>query len=133
MNCNPFTLGYKALIEWAANTVDELFIFVVEEDKSAFRFSDRINMVKQGTAHIKNVHVFSSGRFMISAQTFPEYFTKDSQSENVLIDPSLDIRIFGKYIANEVISASRVRHALKMGDFDTIKSLVPESTFNYLK
>ena len=34
MNCNPFTLGHRYLIETAAKAVDHLYIFVVEEDIS---------------------------------------------------------------------------------------------------
>lgn len=37
MNCNPFTLGHRYLIEQSASKVDKLFIFVVEEDKSISR------------------------------------------------------------------------------------------------
>lgn len=34
MNCNPFTLGHRYLIETASKQVDTLYIFVVEENKS---------------------------------------------------------------------------------------------------
>lgn len=47
--------------------------------------------------------------------------------------PSIDvIEIPRKMFANEVISASRVRELLKTSDFESIKNLVPNSTFNYL-
>ena len=51
MNCNPFTLGHLYLIEYAAKEVDQLFIFVVEEDASFFSFDDRIMLVREGTKH----------------------------------------------------------------------------------
>ena len=38
-----------------------------------------------------------------------------------------------KTFGGEVISASTVRELLKRGDFDTIKNLVPETTFDYLR
>ncbi len=38
-----------------------------------------------------------------------------------------------KAFDDEVISASSVREALKRGDFDKIKNLVPESTLSYLR
>lgn len=41
MNCNPFTYGHQYLIETAARLVNLLYIFVVEEDKSIFPFSQR--------------------------------------------------------------------------------------------
>ena len=74
MNCNPFTNGHKYLIETARNKVDVLLIFVLEEDKSYFSYKDRMTMVKLGTADMGNVYVVPSGKFMISALTFPEYF-----------------------------------------------------------
>mgnify|MGYP000108368844 CR=1 FL=1 len=98
MNCNPFTLGHRYLIEQAASQCDLLYIFVVEENKSIFSFEDRFMLVQQGTADLKNVIVMPSGSFMISTLTFPEYFNKDNPNA-VKVDPSMDVEIFGKYIA----------------------------------
>ncbi len=98
MNCNPFTKGHRYLIEKAKEEVDELIIFVLEEDKSYFSFEDRYQMVKSGTSDLKNVHVLPSGNFILSALTFPEYFIKE-QIQDVQINPLRDIDIFGKKIA----------------------------------
>lgn len=98
MNCNPFTLGHRNLIERASAEVDRLYVFVVEEDKSFFKFSDRFEMVKNGTSDLKNVCVVPSGNFIISAFTFPEYFMKDYVKEKEF-DMSSDIEIFGSKIA----------------------------------
>jgi [citrate (pro-3S)-lyase] ligase len=98
MNCNPFTKGHRYLIEHAAKQVDRLYVFVVEEDKSFFKFSDRLEMVKQGAADLENVVVVPSGKFMISALTFPEYFMKDYVKEKNF-DVTMDLEIFCKYIA----------------------------------
>lgn len=98
MNCNPFTLGHQYLIEYASKQVDVLIIFVVEENKSYFQFEDRIRLVRQGTAHLENVYVIPSGRMIISTVTFPGYFLKDTP-EAVGLDTSLDVSIFGEYIA----------------------------------
>jgi len=97
MNCNPFTKGHRYLIEYAGRHVDYLYIFVVEEDKSFFKFADRIEMVRRGTRDMKNVMVFPSGRYMISSNTFSEYFTKDTITKK--IDASVDVELYGKYIA----------------------------------
>ena len=177
MNCNPFTLGHQYLIRQSAAKVDHLYIFVVEEDKSFFPFKDRIELVKAGTRDIENVLVVPSGKLIISSVTFPGYFLKDSP-DSVGVDTSLDVDVFGRYIAaplgitkrfvgeepidmvtrsynesmkeilprygievdeikrtekeGDVISASRVRRALKTGDFELIKKLVPETTYEYL-
>jgi len=98
MNCNPFTLGHQYLVEESARKVSQLIIFVVEEDKSVFPFADRIELVRQGTAHIPNVTIVPSGGFIISQTTFGSYFEKDS-IQDVVIDPTNDVEIFGRYIA----------------------------------
>lgn len=181
MNCNPFTLGHRFLVEQALKQCDFLIVFVVQEDKSRFPFEDRLRLVKEGVADLKNVAVFPSGKFVLSSLTFSEYFNK-SELQDRTIDTSLDVTVFAREIApclhitkrfageepfdavtrqyNEtmrrvlpeygiefvvfprktdargegaVISASRVRELLGKGDFEAIRSLVPESTYRYLK
>jgi [citrate (pro-3S)-lyase] ligase len=98
MNCNPFTLGHQFLIETAASQVEYLYVFVVEEDKSFFRFQDRFRLVTEGTKHIKNVKVLPSGEYMISLSTFPGYFNKDN-IDCTTVDATQDLEIFCRYIA----------------------------------
>lgn len=177
MNCNPFTLGHRYLIEQSAAKVERLFVFVVEEDKSFFPFSDRLELVKRGTADIENVVVLPSGRFMISQRTFEAYSNK-AALQNEIVDASLDVEIFGGKIApalginirfageepldnvtrqyndtmkrilpgygvafeviarkewnGTAISASRVRSLLEKKDFEGIREIVPETTYEYL-
>ena len=99
MNCNPFTKGHRYLIEKAANQVDFLYIFVVQEDKSVFSFEDRYQMVKNGTKDIENVCVLPSGDYIISQKTFEQYFTKDQV--DVIDDMDYDVHIFGEIVAKE--------------------------------
>lgn len=178
MNCNPFTVGHRYVIEQALNEVSSLYIFVVEEDRSDFSFSDRLELIQQGTADLGDrVRVLPSGKFIISSFTFPEYFEK-TQLTTVKIDPSAGVCIFGAIIApklkitfrfigeepfcnitnqynatmkrllphmgvtvrempryavnHEPVSASRVRGCLKYGDVETLRSLVPPTTFTFL-
>ena len=98
MNCNPFTLGHRYLIEQSAKKCSQLFIFVVEEDRSFFSFSDRIELVRKGTADILNVKVMPSGKFIISSTTFGDYFGK-AEIQDQTVDPTMDLELFGKYIA----------------------------------
>lgn len=98
MNCNPFTKGHRFLIEKAASIVDDLIVFVVEEDKSFFPFADRIELVKKGTSDIANVYIVPSGKLIISTVTFPGYFQKDNP-ETANSDSALDVDIFARYIA----------------------------------
>ena len=106
MNCNPFTYGHRYLIEYAAKQVDRLYIFVVEEDKSFFLFTDRFEMVKNGVNGLDNVVVVPSGKFIISAYTFPEYFMKDYVKEKEF-DVSLDVETFCRYIAPRLNISTR--------------------------
>ncbi len=100
MNCNPFTKGHRYLIEQAASQVDLLYVFIVEEDKSAYRFIDRVEMVFQGTADLKNVKVLPSGRYIISKETFSQYFEKDNVKQIDNMD--YDVRIFGEVITKKL-------------------------------
>lgn len=96
MNCNPFTLGHRYLIEKASNECDALYVFVLSEDKSKFAAKDRLEMVKRGTADIRNVCVLPTGPYLISSVTFPTYFLKNR--DNIPeIHCRLDIEIFAKY------------------------------------
>ena len=101
MNCNPFTLGHQYLVEYAAARVAWLYIFVVQEDKSEFPFADRIELVRKGVHHLRNVTVLPSGKFIISQQTFSGYFNK-SELQDVQVDSSQDVEIFGREIAPEL-------------------------------
>ena len=98
MNCNPFTLGHRHLIETAARECDRLYVFVLSEDKSRFSAADRMELVKQGTADLENVTVLPTGPYLISSATFPTYFLKDwEQAQQVQC--LLDIEIFITYYA----------------------------------
>lgn len=98
MTCNPFTLGHLHLIEYASSCVDFLYVFVVEDDQFFFPFIDRMEMVKKGTADLKNIIVLPSGELIISRATFKSYFEKEEHPDAV-IDAVKDVDLFKKYIA----------------------------------
>lgn len=98
MNANPFTLGHRALVEYAAARCDVLHLFVVEEDRSLFPTDVRFRLVQEGTADLANVRVHLSGQYMISSATFPTYFLKDGESAAAL-QSELDITLFASSIA----------------------------------
>lgn len=96
MNCNPFTKGHLYLIEQAAAQCGVFYVITVEEDASDFPFADRIEMIKRGTAHLKNVRVIPSGSYAISSATFPTYFLKDCAELSVAkAQAELDASLFG--------------------------------------
>lgn len=177
MNCNPFTLGHRYLIEEAAKQTDEVLVFIVEEDKSLFPFEVRYNLVKEGVKDLKNVKVIPGGEYIISSVTFPSYFLRKAD-EVLKAYTKLDAGIFAKYFCDKLnitkrfvgeepfcevtraynkalqeilnmygiqlcvverkkyndskISASMVRKLIKDGNLNEIRSLVPESTWEFL-
>ena len=178
MNANPFTLGHRYLIETASSKCDNLYVFVVSEDKSKFSALDRIKMVQLGTNDIPNVTVLPTGPYLVSSATFPTYFLKEREKARE-VQCLLDVKIFLNYyvpkfsinyrfvgeeplspmtkeynntlkselekegvkvfeiprfqLNGDVISASRVRELLDNHDIQGVKSLVPSTTFEYLK
>ena len=106
MNCNPFTLGHRYLIEEAARKSKEVLVFVVEEDKSAFPFIYRYDMVKKGVSHLHNVSVIKGGEYIISEATFPTYFLK-KKDEILKAYTSLDASIFGRYFCKSLNITTR--------------------------
>ena len=93
MNCDPFTLGHQYLAETAAAQCDQLYVFVLSEDKGRFSATDRLLMAKMGTAHLPNVTVLPTGPYLISSATFPTYFLKERDKADE-IQCMLDIEIF---------------------------------------
>lgn len=99
VNCNPFTLGHRYLLETAANQCGGLYVIVVEEDASDFPFTDRISLVTEGTKDLRNVKVLPSGDYAVSRATFPTYFFKDRGTDSISatqaeLDATLFINLF---------------------------------------
>lgn len=176
MNADPFTLGHRYLVETAAKQCKNLLIFVLSEDRGLVPATDRLELVKRGTADLPNVTVLPTGPYLISSATFPTYFLKERDNATD-VQCMLDVEIFAKHFAphfhitrrfvgteplstltsryNEIlkthlpprgielielprlnhggspISASAVRKALSKGDRDTVRSLVPQTTYDY--
>lgn len=128
MNCNPFTKGHPYLIIEASKRVDNLYVFVVEENKSYFPFEDRYALVKAGTSYLPNVQVLKSGEFAISSSILPGYFEKD-QLGDVYLDASSDLEHFLqiaktldisiRFAGHEPIDKFTAQYNLNMGKYLT--------------
>ncbi|MDR3253948.1 MAG: adenylyltransferase/cytidyltransferase family protein [Synergistaceae bacterium] len=105
VNCNPFTLGHRFLIERALERCDVLYVIVVEADMSIFSFEDRFAMVKSGTANLNvagaadRLAVIGSGEYAVSSATFPTYFLKERApllvaEQQARLDVNLFLRLF---------------------------------------
>jgi len=98
MNCNPFTLGHRYLIERACTDFDTVHLFILKEDLSVFSFSDRIKLVRRGTEDLSNLYIHEGRDYIISRATFPEYFLKEKK----IMDQTharLDLDLFARKIA----------------------------------
>ena len=173
-NCDPFTLGHRHLIEYAAEHCDNLYVFAVSEKGSMFSPEERIGMIRNGTVDIPNCHVFESDMYLISRATFPAYFIRD-ESRADLVKSDLDIELFCRRIAPALgisvrfageepfspvtraynermkellpehgiefieihrlaeISAGKVRSLINSGEYEKIKDMVPQSTYEVIQ
>ena len=96
MNCNPFTLGHRFLIETAARECDHVYVFVLSEEQPPFPAAHRLELVKAGTQALSNVTVLPTGPYLLSSATFPTYFLPDRE-QAAAIQCGLDIAIFTRY------------------------------------
>lgn len=97
VNCNPFTLGHKAVIAKAAQDNQAVVVLVVSEERSLFPFAVRLRLVQEGLVEFSNVLVLPAGKYIISAATFPSYFTRGEAT--AIAQTRLDATIFARYIA----------------------------------
>ncbi|MDF7668265.1 [citrate (pro-3S)-lyase] ligase [Lactobacillus sp. ESL0703] len=106
MNANPFTLGHRQLVQLASQENDLVYVFVVATDASLFKTSERMQLVKNGTADLKNVLVVSGGDYLVSKATFPAYFLKTSD-DLIKTQTTIDARVFKNIIAPKLAISRR--------------------------
>ena len=97
MNCNPYTLGHKYLIERATENEQNVLIFVVEENRSMLPFADRYRLMQEDLQNRPQIKLCPSGPYIISQGTFPSYFLKSS--DKLLAQTLLDASLFAHKIA----------------------------------
>lgn len=100
VNCNPFTVGHQYLIEKASKENEFVYLFVVNENLSAFPFETRWKLIEEGISHLKNVKMLATGPYIVSGAIFPNYFLKH-ESWNLVSEKQaeIDVKIFAEYIA----------------------------------
>ncbi len=181
VNCNPFTRGHQFLIEKASAENEVVYVLVVEEDRSAFPFDQRLELIRRGTAHLDNVVILKGSKYVVSGATFPMYFLKNESIDEIARNQTeLDVTVFAnhiapclgikrRYVGTEVycnttaayndamkkvlpgagielveverktmngddnfISASKVRAAIKEGRLESVKNVLPPTTYEFL-
>jgi [citrate (pro-3S)-lyase] ligase len=137
MNCNPFTLGHRYLIEEASKSCSEVLVFLVEEDRSVFPFDARFNLVKEGVSDLKNVKVIPGGEYIISSATFPTYFIR-SEDERHKVYAELDAGIFAKYFCSRFSIKKRFvgtePYSISTSLYnDALKKILPENGIEFIE
>lgn len=97
-NCNPFTSGHRYLIEKAKEYCDYLHLFILSDNRSFFKTSERMAMAKAGIEGVEGIILHQTSNYIISAATFPTYFFKDrlmGEEANC----ALDLNLFSVKIA----------------------------------
>ncbi len=105
MNCDPFTMGHRYLIEYAANRSSILHLFILSSG-GTFTPDERFRMVQEGTHDIHNVILHKASDYIVSPATFPTYFIK-AQDRTHEVSCALDIEIFSRIIAPALHLATR--------------------------
>ncbi|MDR1377399.1 MAG: [citrate (pro-3S)-lyase] ligase [Synergistaceae bacterium] len=128
VNCNPFTLGHRYLIETAAAASERLYVIVVREDRSEIPFEVRFRLVEEGVSDLANVVVLNGGEYCVSAATFPSYFTR--REELASVHASLDLTVFATRIAPALSVKKRFVGTEPLSPVtnvynETMKSLLP--------
>lgn len=127
MNCNPMTKGHLYLVKEARKEVDELLVFVLQEDSSLFPFEDRYRIVKDELREYDNVEVIMGGPYIISKATFPTYFIKKKDNmldiytaidgglfiDRIAKDLEIDVRFFGSE-PKDIVTEQYTRMLQKM-------------------
>lgn len=119
MNANPFTLGHRHLVERAAAENPWVWVLAVQEERSEFPFDLRLQLIREGTADLPNVEVIPGGEYVISARTFPAYFTR--QESLASAQGAMDAAVFAervgpalgvtrRYVGTEPLSPSTARY-----------------------
>lgn len=101
MNANPFTRGHQYLIKEAAKQVDRLYVIVVKEERSVFKYAERKAMIEQGTEDLMNVTVCEGSNYAVSEVTFPTYFLKeitDATDTQILLDLDLFVHFIAPHL-----------------------------------
>ena len=77
MNCNPFTLGHKYLVEYASRQVDNLYIIPLLDSSAGFNYEERREMICRCSSFRKNRYADARLRVMILFHSYYSFLDPD--------------------------------------------------------
>lgn len=139
---DPITYGHLDIIRRAADVFDELYVGVLNNSAktSLFSVDDRVNMIKDVTSDLKNVHVESFGGLTLSyalekgvkvlirglrAVTDFEYELQIAQTNREFSEDYVDTMFFITSLEYAYLSSSVVKEMASYGR--DISRCVPDS------
>ena len=149
-NCDPFTLGHRHLIEYAASHCDNLYVFAVSEKGSMFSPEERLGMIRKGTV-IRDESRADLVKSDLDIELFcrriapalnisvrfagEEPFSPVTRAYNERMKELLPANgiAFEEIPRLSEISAGKVRSLIKDGEFEKIREMVPESTYEVIQ
>lgn len=137
VNCSPFHIGHRYLIEQAKKEVAVLIIFVLMDDQSLFSFEERFHLVAEGTKDIENVFVVPSQDFILSKNNFPEHYTK-KYVMGTAVNAEYDIDVFADYIADKLHITHRFAGEGAQGRinkvyYDAMRKILPQKGIRFVE
>ncbi len=97
-HANPFTLGHLALLQYASQNCQAVYLFILSATTAPFSPDERLRMARLAAAHFSNVLVLPGGEYILSHTTFPDYFYPD-QVVGRAVNCQLDLLLFARRIA----------------------------------
>lgn len=137
INGNPFTKGHRYLVEQARQFVDFLIVFVIEENMFPFSFEERFRMVMDGTKDLDRIMVVPSGKFILSMNNFPEYFTHRSGAA-VRVHAEYDITMFADHVAKVLhityrFAGEESEDKIKMIYNEVMREILPQKGIKFVE
>lgn len=121
-----FSSSHRRICERASSQVDNLLIFMAEDAAdSGPGCAAGLDLVREETAHLKNVAVLSGEGYLISLKKFPTYFLEQKSGAAVL-HAELEGVIFSKYFA----PALGIRRLFARHDRNSLCQQVMERVLN---
>lgn len=157
-NSDPFTMGQRKLFTMAASENDLVYCFVTKNDDAMFDQQTRVKFAEESLAQFSNGKVVSGDDFVPDLTQSTEFFKEQlvpklnisrvyvgkkflsmkTHFDNVTLahelGPDMEvITIPDLELNGEAVSASRVRKAIKFGNFDEVEQMVAKPVYEYIK